>query len=385
MIGSARTIPFGRPWITDEDRDAVMSVLHGPILTHGPQTSAFEEEFARFMGGGYCVAVSSCTAALHLTYFQMGLARGDEVIVPAQTHNATAHAVELVGAKPVFVDCEPKTGNIDVTRIEAAITARTKAISIVHFLGLPCDMEDILTIAARRGLRVVEDCALALGARYRGVHVGIVGDVGCFSFYPVKHITTGDGGMFVTRHKEIAAAVSKLRAFGVDRTHQERKIPGMYDVDALGLNYRMSEMQAALGRSQLARIDVILRRREENFNDLKSALAGIHGFRVLDSGTAERHASRYCLSIVLDAELATRRDEIVGKLNDAGVGTSVYYPHPVPRLGYYRRKYGYQSEAYPNAAEISDRSIALPVGPHVTREDVEYAAAALSRIIRAVS
>jgi dTDP-4-amino-4,6-dideoxygalactose transaminase len=346
---------------------------------------AFEEEFARFMGGGYCVAVSSCTAALHLTYFQMGLGPGDEVIVPAQTHNATAHSVELVGARPVFVDCEPSTGNIDVARIEAAISSRTKAVSLVHFLGLPCDMDAILRIAARHGLRVVEDCALALGARYRGAHVGLIGDVGCFSFYPVKHITTGDGGMFVTRHKEVAAAVSKLRAFGVDRTHQERKIPGMYDVDALGLNYRMSEMQAALGRTQLARIDVILRRREENFNALKSALAGVRGIRVLDFVTPERSASRYCLSVVLEAGLARRRDEIVGKLNGAGVGTSVYYPHPVPRLGYYRRKYGYNAESYPNAAEISDGSIALPVGPHVNRDDVEYTATTLSRIVQDAS
>ena len=373
MTTSARTIPFGRPWITDEDRQAVMEVLNGHILTHGPQTRSFEDEFADFMGGdGYCVAVSSCTAALHLAYFQMGLGPGDEVIVPAQTHNATAHAVELVGARPVFVDCEPVTGNIDVSKIEESITPRTKALSLVHFLGVPCDMDAILAVAERHSLKVVEDCALALGARYKGKHVGLLGDAGCFSFYPVKHITTGDGGMFVTRHREVAEAVSRLRAFGVDRTHQERTIPGIYDVTELGFNYRMSEMQSALGRKQLSRIDEMLERRANNFGTLRSALSGVAGVRVLDSAEEVSTNSHYCLSVVLEKDLRQYRNEVVAKLNEAGVGTSIYYPHPVPRLTYYREKYEYDSAAYPNAAEISDSSIALPVGPHVNEADMEY-------------
>ena len=195
-----REIPFGRPWITDQDRRAVNEVLNGHILTHGPQTQAFEEEFASFLGDDcFCVAVSSCTAALHLSYFEMGLGSGDEVIVPAQTHNATAHAVELMGARPVFVDCDPWTGNVDGESIEKLISSNTKAISLVHFLGISCDMDSILSVANRYELKVVEDCALALGAEYRGKHVGLFGDTACFSFYPVKHITTGDGGMFVTR------------------------------------------------------------------------------------------------------------------------------------------------------------------------------------------
>src|ERR1044072_3042905 len=187
MTTITKTIPFAKPWITDDDRNAVMNVLRGDILTHGPQNHAFEEEFAAFMGGeAYCVAVGSCMAALHLTYWQLGLGPGDEVIVPAQTHVATAHAVEVVGARAVFVDCESRTGNIDPARIEAKISPRTKAISLVHFLGIPCDMDEILSLAERHDLKLVEDCALAVGAHYNGRHVGLLGDAGCFSFYPVK-------------------------------------------------------------------------------------------------------------------------------------------------------------------------------------------------------
>jgi perosamine synthetase len=230
-------------------------VLGGDILTHGPENRAFESEFSRFVGGdARCVAVSSCMAALHLAYWQMGIGPGDEVLVTAQTHVATAHAVEAVGARPVFVDCKPDTGNIDPALLERAVTARTRAIGLVHFLGIPCDMDQILQLAARHGLKVMEDCALAVGARYHGTHVGLLGDAGCFSFYPAKHMTTGDGGMFVTRDGALADRVVKARAFGVDRGFGERSIPGIYDVPTLGLNYRMSDINAAVGRMQLARI-----------------------------------------------------------------------------------------------------------------------------------
>jgi len=372
---AVRTIPFGRPWIDDQDREAVLEVLRGPILTHGPECKAFEEEFSAFMGdGAYCVSVSSCMAALHLAYFFMGIGPGDEVIVPAQTHAATAHAVELVGAKPVFADCDSTTGNIDCSRVESLITPKTKALSLVHFVGIPCDMEEIVAIANRFNLKIVEDCALAVGARYKGKHVGLFGDVGCFSFYPVKHITTGEGGMFVSRHKEVADTVARVRAFGTDRSHSVRAIPGLYDVAALGLNYRMSEMQAALGRQQIGKLGEILYRRRTNFSRLKSLLTAIDGISVLDSRRAEAQNSYYCCSVLLQGKLATQRNEIVSWLNHAGVGTSIYYPHPVPRLSYYRGKYDYRDQEFPNASAISDHSIALPVGPHLDLSDIEYIA-----------
>lgn len=377
-----RLIPFGRPWITDEDRKAVLEVLEGHVLTHGPQGKAFEAEFSTFMGpGAYSVSVSSGMAALHLAYLHFGLGAGDEVIVPAQTHSATAHAVEWVGATPVFVDCEPATGNVNAAIIEAALTPRTKAISVVHFDGIPCDMPAIAVLAARRGLKLVEDCALAVGGRWEGKHVGLFGDVGCFSFYPVKHFTTAEGGMFVSRHRDVAETVARLRAHGVDRTHTERAIPGMYDVVAAGLNYRLSELQAALGRTQLRRIETILAIREANFRILQKALAPLAGIRVIDAVDARARNSYYCLSAVFEGALGAKRNEIVGRLNAAGVGTSVYYPQPVPRMTYYREKYGYQPERFRHAAEISDHSVALPVGPHLSEADVRYIGETLTRIV----
>lgn len=369
---AARTIPFARPWVTDDDRRAVEEVLRGDVLTHGPQNHAFEEEFSCFLGGGHCVAVGSCMAALHLAYLQLGIGPGDEVIVPAQTHVATAHAVEVVGATAVFADCDPATGNVVPSHVEALVTPRTKAIGLVHFVGIPCDMDAILAVAERHRLKVIEDCALAVGTHYQGRHVGLHGDAGCFSFYPVKHMTTGDGGMFVTRHADLAARVKKARGFGVDRTFAERTVPGMYDVPTLGVNYRMSDINAALGRSQLRRIGEMLKRRRVNFTRLKSALAGTPHVRVLDIPGAGHTSSHYCLSAVLTGPLAERRNEAVQRLNQAGVGTSVYYPQPVPRMTYYRTKYGYDPGRYPHATAISDQSIALPVGPHLTAEDVAY-------------
>ncbi len=377
-----RDIPFGRPWITEEDRQAVMEVLQGPILTHGPQGKAFEAEFAEFMGEDvHCLTVSSCMAALHLAYLHFGIGPGDDVIVPAQTHTATAHAVEWVGATPVFVDCEPATANVTAKSVAAAVTPRTKAISVVHFVGIPCDMPGIMRVAEHHGLKVIEDCALALGARWQGKHVGLFGDAGCFSFYPVKHITTGEGGMFITRHEGVARGVRELRAFGIDRTHTERSLPGMYDVPVLGLNYRMSELQAALGRNQLSRIGEILGKRKSNFETLRARMNELERVHVLDAAEGDAQSSHYCLTLVLEGELRSRRSEIQGRLREAGVGTSIYYPHPVPRMTYYREKYGYDSAGYPYASEISDGSVSFPVGPHVHEKDVSYMADVIRQVL----
>lgn len=381
-MSNQRIIPFGRPWLADDDRQAVLKVLEGNILTHGPQCRSFEEEFSSFMGGdGHCVSMSSCMAALHMAYFHFGIGPGDEVVAPAMTHVATVNAIELVGACPVFVDPDPLTGNITAEGVSRAVTSRTKAITLVHYLGIPCDMKPIVALAKARNLKVIEDCALAVGSLSHGVHVGLWGDVGCFSFYPVKHITTAEGGMLVARDSKTAAGIARKRAFGVDRSHSERKVPGQYDVVELGLNYRMSEMQAALGRTQVKKLPEILRRRRENFRQLKDGLSHLPNVRILDSQSPDAVNSHYCLSMVLLDDLAVRRNEIVVSLNARGVGTSIYYPQPVPRMTYYRKKYPYDASRYPVATEISDNSIALPVGPHLGLNDMEFIAAQVEQAV----
>jgi dTDP-4-amino-4,6-dideoxygalactose transaminase len=377
-MNQKKEIPFGRPSITSRERQAVMRVLEGHILTHGPECAGFEEEFAALMGdGAHCVSVSSCMAALHLAYLHLGIGPGDEVIAPALTHVATAHAIEWVGAKPVFVDADPRTGNMSPEAIEAAVTDRTKAIGLVHFIGIPCDMDGIMAVAEEHGLKVVEDCAIAIGSRFKGTHVGLFGHAGTFSFYPVKQLTTGEGGIFASRYENVATEVARLRAFGVDRSYNERKIPGFYEVVELGLNYRMSEMQAALGRVQVARFGELQEKRTKNFMELKGHLEEIEGVRVLDSQTPDGHNSHYCVSAVLEGELADNRNDVVLGLKEHGIGTSIYYPQPVPRMKYYKDKYGYDASQYPVATSVSDGSIALPVGPHLETSDMEIIASAL--------
>jgi dTDP-4-amino-4,6-dideoxygalactose transaminase len=377
-----RTIHFGRPIIGAEEKAAVQDVLENPILVHGPRSKQFEQAFAAWTGSPHAVSVSSCTAAMHLVYFALGFGPGDEVIVPAQTHTATAHAVELTGARAVFVDAEPRTGNIDIDRIEAAITDRTRAIAVVHYLGLPVRMDRVVEIARRRGLFVLEDCALAIGTRLDGVHAGLLGDVGCYSFYPVKHMTTAEGGMITLKDPALAARLAHLRAFGVDRHMGERSIPGVYDVTDLGFNYRMNEIEAAIGIEQVKRLDWILERRQANYAALAAGLRPIPGLLQFDAARSEDRHSHYCLSVLLDSGLAPRRPEIVAKLNARGVGTSIYYPRAVPLMSYYRQKYGHSEGQFPVAEWISGHSIALPVGPHLNGEDMAYIADVMVSVLK---
>jgi perosamine synthetase len=379
-----RNVPFGKPIIGDEERNAVLQVMRGSQFVHGPMANQFEADFSRFIGGGFAHTVGSCTAGLHLAYVYLGIGPGDEVIVPAQTHVATAHSVEYTGAKPVFVDVDASTGNIDIDGIELAITPRTKAISVVHYLGLPVDMDKVNSLAKRHALFVVEDAALALGARYKGVHAGLIGDVGSFSFYPVKHITTAEGGMFTTRHAEVAVKVARLKAFGYDKMVGERVIPGLYDVDLLGYNYRMNEIEAAIGIEQLKRASGFIAKRRQNDAALRKALEGIENITCLAPGGGNFEHAHYCLVAVLGDTIATKRYDIIHGLRDLGVGTSVYYPGPVPHLRYYREKYGLGSIAYPNAARISNQSIALPVGPHLNEEDMDYVGRMFKKVLGAI-
>ena len=374
--------PFGKPLIASEEIEAVNEVLSGPILVHGPKVVEFENAFKDFTGAPYAVSVSSCTAGMHLIYFTLGLGPGDEVIVPAQTHIATAHAVELTGARPIFVDSEAETGNIDIDKIEAAITAQTKAIAVVHYLGVPVDMKRIQIIAKKYNLFMVEDCALSPGGKLDGIHTGLHGDVGVFSFYPVKHITTAEGGMIILKDADFASKLRLKKAFGVDRTHGERKIPGIYETIDLGFNYRMSEIHAAIGIEQIKKLPSFLKERRLNHEILAQNLTNA-GVKVLPAPIDDRFIScHYCLSILLDDEQVLIRHEIMDELTERGIGSSIYYPQPVPRMIYYKDKYGYNEEKFKNAAKISDTSIALPVGPHLSQEDMKNIADELVKILK---
>ena len=377
-----RNIPFGQPILGKEEIEAVTRVLKGPQLVHGPSARQFEEDFVAFIGGGHTHSVSSCTSGLHLAYVSLGVGSGDEVILPAQTHVATAHSIEYSGAKPVFVDVDPRTGNINLDLVEKAITSSTKAICVVHYLGLPVDMDRVNGLARKYELLVVEDSALALGARYKGVHVGLLGDAGSFSFYPVKHITTAEGGMFATKHRKLANKVARMKAFGYDKMVGERVVPGLYDVDMLGYNYRMNELEAAVGIEQLKRVNEFLELRHANDEKLRRALEDVTEISLLADGDDVFQHAHYCLVIVLMGAVANKRFEFINGLRAKGVGVSVYYPGPVPQLSYYREKYGLDGKNFPSALKLSEASVALPVGPHLKEGDTDYMVDAVKTSLR---
>ncbi|HUT79341.1 MAG TPA: DegT/DnrJ/EryC1/StrS family aminotransferase [Polyangia bacterium] len=367
-------IPFGKPLIGDAERAAISQVLDGTTLTHGPRVREFEAAFADFTGAPHAVATATCAASLHLAYMFLEIGPGDEVIVPAQTHVAMAQAVTACGGTPVFCDAEPETGAVDLEQLETLIGPATKAISVVHYLGLPVAMERVMELAREHDLFVVEDCAIALGARIDGTHVGLIGDIGCFSFYPVKHICTGEGGMVISRREDVADRVSKQRAFGIDKgVITDRRHTGEYDVQHFGLNYRLGEIGAAMGVEQLKRLPGFLERRESNFERLAAGLGGVEGLRVLDSSHKDeggRQSSHYCLVALLDEPLVKRRKELIEALKGEGVGTSVYYPKPLPEMSFYA---GRQCDGrqFPVAGRISYESIAFPVAPHVDEAGVD--------------
>ena len=246
-----KEIKFSISNISNQDNKVIQKILKSGWLTHGKYTRLFEKEFCKFTKAKYAVSVSSCTAGLHLSCIAAGFKKGDEVIVPAQTHTATAHAVEYTGAKVIFVDVESLTGNIDTEKILKKITKKTKGIIIVHMAGYPCNVQRILKICKKKNLKLIEDCAHGLGTYVKKKHVGNYGKSGSFSFYPTKQITTGEGGAVITNDKNFYYKIKKLKAFGIDKDIKDRKKQGDYDVKSLGFNYRMTDFQAALGFNQV--------------------------------------------------------------------------------------------------------------------------------------
>ena len=258
-----KLIKFSKSNIATKDINVVKNIISSGWLTHGKYTQLFENELKKYTGAKYSVTVSSCTAALHLSCLALGFKKGDEVIVPAQTHTATAHAVEYTGAKAILADVDKTTGNILFNEFEKKINSRTKGVIVVHMAGYPCEIKKLINLCKKKNIKLIEDCAHALGTRINKKHAGNFGITGCFSFYPTKQITTGEGGALITNNKKIYKKIKILKAFGIDKDINQRKKPGLYDVKELGFNFRMTDFQAALGYFQLKRYKENLKRRHE--------------------------------------------------------------------------------------------------------------------------
>ena len=379
-------IKFGDPQVGVDEVEYVKSIFESKVFVHGPITAEFEDSFADHFGYKHALTVANCTAGLHLTHYSLtkymqkaGGGSTPEVICPAMTHVATAHAIELAGLKPVFVDCNSFDGNIDATLLEKAITENTVGIAAMHFNGVPCDIERIMQLADQHDLYVIEDCAISLGAKVSGRPIGSFGNAGVFSFHPVKQMTTGEGGMIVLNDQSFYDDLKLERAFGVDRTFGERKQAGVYDVPLLGFNYRMAEIPAAMGVKQLEKFDVMESKRKSNFEFLVQELSFISGLSLIGANLTDERAY-YCLIAKIDGD-KKERDRIATALKAENIQTSVYYPHPVPRLHYYAEKYGYNPDEFKNAEAISDRSIAVSIGAHLEKSNLAKVVSALKEIM----
>jgi perosamine synthetase len=365
-------LPFFVPWITEEDKKAVLEVLNSRWLTGGPKAKEFEKLFTSYTSAKYSVSVNSCTAALHLAMRALNIGPGDEVIVPVLTFAATANAPLFVGAKPVFADINEKTFNISPKKIEQKITKKTKAVIVVHYGGQPCDMKEIMAIAEDHNIKVVEDCAHALGALYQGKNVGTFGAVGCFSFYPTKIITTLEGGMATTQDKEIASKMQILREHGMTRTafDRESKASWYYDVVELGYNYRMNEVQAALGISQLKRIDDINEKRKEAAKYYTKRLSEIEGIITPYEAEDRTHLYHLYAVRVLKEKFGIDRNDLFDNLSASGIGTSVHYT-PLHFLKFYK-KLGYGDQSFPVAERVSKEILSLPLFPTISKLQINF-------------
>jgi perosamine synthetase len=367
-------IPFHRPAIDKNEIQSVVETLESGWLTTGHKVKKFEEEFGRYIGCQYAIAVNSCTAALHLALEAIGIEEGDEVIVPTMTFTASAEVVLYFKAKPVFVDCLADTFNIDPDQIERAITSRTRAIMPVHFGGQPCDMKPILEIARRHRLYIIEDAAHALPAKYRGQTVGAIGDITCFSFYATKTITTGEGGMATTDNPEWASRMKMMSLHGISHDAWKRYTKEgawYYEVVSPGFKYNLTDIGAAIGIEQLKKCDAFNAARNHIANAYNERFSELVEIQTPLCKPDVQHAWHlYVIQLRLE-RLKITRDQFIEALKERGVGTSVHFI-PLHLHPYYRNTFGYAPDDFANATEAYQRIISLPIYPRMTESDIGH-------------
>ncbi|WP_408955674.1 UDP-4-amino-4,6-dideoxy-N-acetyl-beta-L-altrosamine transaminase [Natroniella sp. ANB-PHB2] len=366
-------IPYGKQHIDDDDIEAVVEVLKSDYLTTGPKIKEFEEKFADYVDAKYAVAVSNGTAALHAACFAAEIEEGDEVITTPLTFAASANCILYQSGTPVFADVDPKTYNIDPKEIEKKITDKTKAIIPVHFTGQPCDMDKIHKIAKKHDLMVIEDAAHALGATYKGQKIGRLSDMSIFSFHPVKHITTGEGGMVTTNSEELYRRLLQFRTHGIikDEDYYENKSHGdwYHEQQFLGYNYRMTDIQAALGISQLKKSDKFLERRREIAQIYNEKLKDVEWLR-LPYQKNNRESSWHLYVVQIDEnKLGKSRKGVFDYLREQNLGVQVHYI-PVYYHPYYQ-KLGYQKGICPVAEGIYEKITSIPIYPKMKDKDIK--------------
>ncbi len=376
-------LPFALPHITQAEIDEVVDTLRSGWLTTGPKTKRFEREFATRVGTPYALAVNSATAAMHLALDALGLQPDDEVIVPVYTFTATAEVVVYLRAKPIFVDVNPVTCNLDPAQLEKHITPRTRAIMVVHIAGLPAEMDAIGALAKTYNLSVIEDAAHAFPAKYRGQMIGTISDFTAFSFYATKTLATGEGGMLTTANPEYAERASMMALHGISRDAWKRysaEGSWYYEVLQAGYKYNMTDIAAALGLHQLARSQWLLERRRSIAQRYTEAFSQWPEVEPPPNPAHVEHAWHLYLLRLRPERLTITRDAFIQALTKANIGTSVHFI-PLHLHPFYRDTYHLQVEDFPAALHAYQRVISLPIYPGMADEDVEDVIAAIEQII----
>lgn len=374
-------IPFHKPIIEEEEINEVIDTLKSGWITTGPKTKTFEQKFQDYIESHYAIAVNSCTAGLHLALVAAGIGRDDEVITTPYTFAATGEVIIQVGAKPVFVDVEKDSLNIDPVEIRKAITPRTKAIIPVHFAGLPCRMPEIMEIAREHHLIVIEDAAHALAAEYHNQKIGTIGDMTVFSFYATKNITTGEGGMVTTNNPEYAEKIRLLSLHGLSRDAWKRYTTEgswYYEIVYSGYKYNMTDIQAAIGLHQLSKIERFQQKRETYAQMYHEGFKNIPGIITPFQDRNLKHAWHlYVIQLNLDI-LNITRSEFIDELSENNIGTSVHFI-PLHLHPFYKTNFVFNG-GFPNAEYAYERAISLPLYPAMSSEDVRYVIDTVNRI-----
>lgn len=380
----ATMLPYGRQSINDEDIAAVVAALRSDWLTTGPLVAEFEQAFASMAGTAEAVAVANGTAALHAAMFALGIAPGDEVIVTPMTFAASANCIVFQGGTPVFADVDPATLLIDPERVEASVTSRTKAIIAVDYAGQPCEYDALREIARRHGLALVDDACHAIGGRYRGRPVGSLADLNTFSLHPVKHMTTGEGGVITTDDHNLARRLRLFRNHGITTDHRQREQQGswFYEMVELGYNYRLTDIQCALGLQQLKRLTGWVERRRAIAARYDSAFADMAEVQPVAVRSDAMHAYHiYPVLLNLDC-LDADRGTVFRALRAEGIGVNVHYI-PVHLHPFYRQRFGASEGLCPVAEAAYERLITLPVFPAMNDQDVTDVITAVRKVVEA--
>lgn len=380
MLKSKKFIKFGNPCIGPKETNLMQKVLKGRWIGTGPMVQKFEKNFAQYKKSKFSISVNSCTAALHLSLITLGLKKGDEIITTPMTFASTINSILLAGCTPIISDINKETFNIDENLIENKITKKTKALLIVHFAGLPCNMKKILQITKKYNLKLIEDCAHAIESEYENKKIGNFGDTGCFSFYSNKNITTGEGGMIITNNKKFTEKLKVLRLHGLSRDAWKRYLPDLvpvkkssflYDVKYTGYKYNMIDLQAAMGVCQLSKINSMWKKRKKLYNNYLEAFKELPVFFQKSTKYNFKHAYHLFVMVIDKNKTKKNRNNLIEFLQTKRIGSSVHY-RSVTEMSNYKKLLNWKNTQAPVSHYVGKNTISLPLYPDLSLRDQKY-------------